>query len=465
MKAVFVCAVTLIGAAGTSALVHARQDMNQFLPHAKPGECYARVVVPAEYQSQSSTVVVREATEKLNIVPAQYDWVDEKVLVREASIKYEVVPASYRTEKEEIELSPASTVWVSGSVYSSVAPNPGLLSLAEAGGVPVNTASPGQCFVEYYSEPAFEQVTERVLVSQASEVIKIVPARYEWVEQKEVVAAATHKMIEVPALYETKKERIKVEDARVEWKKGRGPIEKIDHSTGDVMCLIEVPAVYKTVEKTVMKSPPTSKLVAVAEKFETVRVRRLVEKAREVRTEIPARYREITKRRKVADGVHFWQEDNSDNTVEGRLTGSKLCRKEIPARTTTITRTVVDTQASVTPIEVPAQYQTKRVQRLLAEAVETRTVVPAVTKEVTAQVKVSDARLEWHPVLCETNVTNQTIRKLQSALNAAGFEAGAVNGELSESTMSSVRHFQSANGMATGELTIEVLRKLGVDPG
>ena len=110
-------------------IVMAADDPGQILPHAKPGECYAQVVIPAQYRTESSTVVVRAATERLEITPAKYDWAEENVLVSEAGVEYNVVPASFKTEKEEIELSPARSEWVSGSIYSSVAANPGVLSI------------------------------------------------------------------------------------------------------------------------------------------------------------------------------------------------------------------------------------------------------------------------------------------------------------------------------------------------
>ena len=139
-------------------------DMNSFLPNAKPGECYARVMIPAQFRTESSTVVVREASERLSIVPAKYEWDTERVLVSDASVNFEVVPATYRTETEEFELSPAESKWVTGSMYSNVEANPGVLSLAELSGVPVSTAESGQCFAEYFKAPVYETVSELSLI-------------------------------------------------------------------------------------------------------------------------------------------------------------------------------------------------------------------------------------------------------------------------------------------------------------
>jgi len=320
MRAKFLTAA-VISAGSAWGLAHAEDNMMSFIPHAKPGECYARVMIPPEFRTESSTVVIKEATESLRIVPAKYEWTEEQVVVSEATTDLQVVPATYGTETDTVEITPASSHWVTGSKYSTIEASPGLLALAAAGGADLNSAAGGQCFQEYYEAPTFNEVTERVLVSEASETIKVIPARYEWVEKQEIVAAATKKMVEIPAVFDTVTERIKVEDAKVVWKKGRGAIEKIDNSTGDIMCLVEVPAVYKTVEKTVMKSAPSSRMIAEPVQYDTVRVRKLIEPAREVRTEVPGRYREITKLVKTADARHLWAvPDDSSLSADVRRT-------------------------------------------------------------------------------------------------------------------------------------------------
>ena len=45
----------------------------QLLPSdAKPGECYAKVFVPEQFESRTESVCTREASERLEIVPAKY---------------------------------------------------------------------------------------------------------------------------------------------------------------------------------------------------------------------------------------------------------------------------------------------------------------------------------------------------------------------------------------------------------
>ncbi len=452
-----------LGGAGNA---QATEAMNTIFPNAKPGECYARLVIPAEFRTETSTVIVKEATERVNIIPAQYQWGQEKVTISEATTDLKVVPATYGTETDTVEISAARSLWVSGSQYSTAEANPGLLALAAAGGADLENATHGQCFQEFYEAPVYKEVTEKVLISEASFSVKVIPAEYEWVEQKEIIAAATRKMVEVPAVYDTVEERIKVTDAKVVWKQGRGGIERLDHTTGDIMCLVEVPAVYKTIKKTVVKTPAATRMIEEPVKYGSVRVRKLVAPAREVKTDIPARYREITKRVKTSEGRHIWR-NSTDTTVpeSARKTRSMVCKKEIPAKTATISRTVVVTPATVMQIEVPARFKNKRVRRLVSDAVQSRVAIPAVTREVSKQVKVSDSRLDWMPVLCETNTTSKTIRGIQSALAGAGYSVGPINGELTNTTLSAIDQYQRANGFATGGLTLELLNKLGVDPG
>ena len=87
------------------------------------------------------------------------------------------------------------------------------------------------------------------------------------------------------------------------------------------------------------------------------------------------------------------------------------------------------------------------------------------TRQVSKKVKVSDARFEWRPVLCETNTTTNTISELQNALIDSGYRISEVDGTMSADTLRAVEQYQRANGMATGGLTYEVLNKLGIRPG
>jgi hypothetical protein len=281
------------------------------------------------------------------------------------------------------------------------------------------SAKAGECYARAFVPPQYKPVSktvlkreagervetspakyawaeEKVLVEEASEQLKVIPAKYGWKEEQVLVKEASTQLVEVPAVYENVTEKVLVRDGYTTWKKGRGPIERIDNATGEIMCLVEVPPEYRTVTKRVVKTPASVRKV-----------------------ELPAEYK-MVKRRVVIE----------------------------PAKTMTV--------------EVPAKYNTVKVRKLVEPAKERRVEIPAEYQDITDKVLVSEGNLEWRPILCETNTTPDVVRKLQSALREAGYNPGAIDGVLGRSTMAAVNAYQKANGLASGQLTINTLRRLKV---
>lgn len=246
-----------------------------FPPDAKPGHCYARVLLPATYDVSQEKILVRPAETKIQVQEARYEWVEEAILVKEASTRLETVPAEYETYSEKVLVKPEG-----------------------------------------------------------------------------------RKLVTVPAKYRTSTERILDKPAHTVWKRGSGPIDNalkttIDESTGEVMCLVEVPATYKTIEKRTLISPETSKEVVtpaeyktvtkkrlktpartrevtVPADYETLKVQKLIEPAREREVAMPAQYETVTKRAKLTDEKLAWREVLCDvnmtadvvRTIQTKLSGS-----------------------------------------------------------------------------------------------------------------------------------------------
>jgi len=125
-------------------------------------------------------------------------------------------------------------------------------------------AKPGQCFTRLWVPPTYDTITERMLVEEASERIEIIPAKFGTKKQRVLVKEASEKLVTVPATFKTVRERVLIKaatkkisqvkpvyetvtervidkPAHTTWKKGTGPIQKIDETTGEIMCLVEVP--------------------------------------------------------------------------------------------------------------------------------------------------------------------------------------------------------------------------------
>ena len=171
--------LAVLGAfASTASVGIATDDLSNALPNAKAGECYAQVLIPAQYRTESSRVVVKEASESVKIIPAKYETTEQRVLVSEAGSELRVIPATFGTASETYQVSPASSRWVMGSVGSSIGADSALVSMARASGAAVDSARAGQCFAEHFEAPTYKTVTERMLISEASETIKLTPAKY-----------------------------------------------------------------------------------------------------------------------------------------------------------------------------------------------------------------------------------------------------------------------------------------------
>ena len=300
-----------------------------------------------------------------------------------------------------------------------------------------------------------------MLTAQASEKVTVVPAKYNLIEEKVLVKPASKKLVEIPAVYETVEERVLIEPAKSEWKKGRGLVEKVDGGTGEIMCLVEVPAKYKVVKKSVVKSAASTKIVEIPAEYQTVKVRKLTADSKEVRTSIPAKYEEVTRKVKIADAKYIWHPVSTPGEF-GPKTGNVICKKDIPANNKTIVRKVVKTPATFTKVSVPAKYEVKKVRKLVADSKEVRTKIPEETNKVTKTVQVANARLEWRSVLCETNMSRDIIAQVQESLQSAGFDAGGTDGVIGRQTLLAIDAYQRRKGLATGGLTMATLDSLGV---
>ena len=226
------------------------------------------------------------------------------------------------------------------------------------------------------------------------------------------------------------------------------------------MCLIQIPAKYKIIKKTVLKTEPAIDLIEVPAETKALKVKKLVSDATVDKVKIPAEYKKVTITKKVSDPLFTWRATATNG--DGRYTGNQICLKEIPARFAKVKKLVVDTAATVVEEKVDPVTNLIKVASIATEAEEVRTKVPAEFKDVEKRSKISDERLEWRRVLYKTNMGSDINKRIQQALKDAGVYRGPVDGAIGRGTMISVEKFQKENGLPTGGLTINVLEKLGV---
>ena len=297
------------------------------------------VIVEQRYEMFPSNAQPGECYTRV-MIPEKYKIVKQKVLVKEASTKLIKIPAKYKTVYKKVLVKEASTKLVT-------------------------------------TKPVYKTVTEKVLVKEAEP-----------------------KVITTKPVYKTVKQRVLVSPAHTEWKLGKRYIREAlkykTNATGEVICLVKIPAKYKIITKKVLVKPACT-----------------------VTKTMPPKYKIITK-------------------------------KVLVKPATTITKTI------------PAVYKKVAVKELVSPETTKTVIIPAEYKYINKKVKVKDSELKWLPVLCETNFTRPRVMMVQRALKEKGFNPGPIDGIFGSKTKDAVRRFQIANNLATGALTINTLRALGV---
>lgn len=128
----------------------------------------------------------------------------------------------------------------------------------------------------------------------------------------------------------------------------------------------------------------------------------------------------------------------------------------------TIRKRVVKTPATIRTVKVPAQYKVIKVAKLSETPRTNRVEVPAEYQTIEKEIKVHEGRMEWQPVLCETNVTPDIVARVQRSLLRAGYDPGKIDGRLGTQTMQSLDSYQREKGLPVGNLTFETLESLNI---
>ena len=434
-------------------------------PQAAPGECYARVWVDAEYRQVAEQVLAVEESTEVRVIPATYETVSETVLVSAASSRLETIPAVYGTESETVLIRDGERRWKVGLDGNSAPASQALLDTAKQYGINLASATPGMCFHEHYIPATYKTVTEQVLKRAASEDVRIIPAQYEQVQETVLVSEASTRLETIPAEYTTETEQVLDKPAHTIWKRGTGPIQRLDESTGEIMCLVEVPATYKTITRRVVSRPASTRTVEIPAQYKTISVRKQVAAASEQRTPIEAVYGSVSRQVLDQDATFVWHEiSNKDYPSETR-TGNKICLTETQPQYNTISRQVVQSAAQTRSIEIPAVYDTVQVTKLVTPASEQVNVIPAEYKTVTRRELVRDGYMSWRSILCDTNLTTTRISDIQRALINEGHDVGpnGADGVIGEGTIRAINSFQAANNLPVDRyINIETLKALGV---
>ncbi len=76
------------------------------LPDAQPGECFARVMIPAQYEDRYQDVMVDEGGSRIEVSDAQFAAQNQQILIRDAGVRYVVRQPVYKAVSEQIVVRP-----------------------------------------------------------------------------------------------------------------------------------------------------------------------------------------------------------------------------------------------------------------------------------------------------------------------------------------------------------------------
>ncbi len=215
-------------------------------PNAKPGECYAKVLVPAKYQNKPVSRLVKEAQSRIEVVPATYKTVEKRLVVKEASTRLISVPATYKTVRERIMvvpektrlvtvpatyktvsekvlISPAHTAWKKGrgeieKINNSTGDIMCLVEIPAVYRTVTKKVLDRDSYTKEVRSPAvYKTITKRVLVNPATTKEIKIPAVYRVVKTKVVDTPAQERKVNIPAVYETYNTKVKISEPYLKW--------------------------------------------------------------------------------------------------------------------------------------------------------------------------------------------------------------------------------------------------------
>lgn len=434
---------------------------------AKPGQCFTKSFYPPQYTKttkikSTKKVIVNESSVKYEVIPAKYSIHKKKVRVSDGKEEVLSIPTVYKTIQERVLIEPKEKVWRrNNDIYSLKAFN-SCVDSALKGGMDIRNATPGTCYYEHLKVEQPITVTSKILLSEATERFVVTPAKYKTVTQKIMTDSTSVELIPSAATYRKIKDKVVVEPARTEWKKTICGDRGCNQS--EVICLTEVPKIYKEVTKKIVLTPSVAKKVKVTPVYKTLQVEKMVEPVKIKSIPIPAKYGTISYNKSQKLETFYWG-DESTKDMPSRIRNEcdKICLTETPAKYRTIKKRVVKIPASTKKVETEPQYTVVEIKKIEKEAAFKKVIIPAEYVTVVTERERTKGYSKWMPMICESNMTPSIVKKVQKALINEGFYRGDINGIWDLASKSAAREYQKSKGLAiTSKLSIETMMALKI---
>lgn len=174
--------------------------------NATPGQCYARVMIPAQYETVTDQIQVSPESLKYSVQPAKYEWVEERIKTKDASEKVVVVPATYKTKTLKVVDVPEHTEWQRGKALQSKA-------------IQTRMNSNGDLMCLVTVPATYKTVTKKVVDTPAHTKTTKIPAEYKTIRVRKLVSEAQTHEEKIPAKSQTITSQKLVKSQAMSWRR------------------------------------------------------------------------------------------------------------------------------------------------------------------------------------------------------------------------------------------------------
>lgn len=446
-------------ATGLSHIVSA-QDMP---PDAQPGKCYAKCIMPDQFETVTEQVAVRPAGKRNFVTAAEFETRVDSYDLKEGYQRIIHIPAEYEQITEDIQVK-----------------------------------EPGKKFI--ITQAVYETTNEMLPNKPASKRLVAIPAEYETVQKQVQIKPAIVKMVEVPPVYETVEEtyvveegyiryevaeptfetvteRIEIRPATTKWIKKQADATCLSADPDDclVWCMVEIPAEFKTITKRVNRGCDGSgkadagcvKSIEIPAKLGKRTVKKIKTPATIKEETIPAEYRTFSIRA-VKTEAYVKEEiipaENTPSKKQILKTPASIREEEISGETVTVTKEVLKTPSGIRTENIPAERAANTIKVVKKPAtIRSESLLPETVAITRRQLQKEGGFSEWREVLCGEKVTGYTIRQIQEALNKKGYNIGTPDNVMGAKTKAALIKFQKDHRLPEGQLDMETLKALGVN--
>jgi len=300
------------------------------------------------------------------------------------------------------------------------------------------------------SQPAPDSQSEEMLQQQQIQIERLRSA----LDKKEMTIQEYRKELEIANLKAQEGARMDDADPSSQLPPNAKP--------GECYARVYISPGYKTISKQVMIQPATEEIKILPAKYEWAEKQVLVTEAMTEYKEIPAVYKWVTEKILVKEAHTVWKKGRGNIERIDNATGEVMCMVHVPPTYKTVKKRIMVSPARIEEVNKPAVYKVIKYKKIIHPPQKQVVPIPAQYKTITKKVKISEGKMIWKRTMCETNIDNSLVKKIQRYLRKDRYNPGPVDGILGRQTRRALKSFQRDKGLAIGSITYQTLEFMNI---